>query len=258
MKAILEPALADCRAIYDLDGVMERYWAYVDLMTKKRGEFLPLGSFSPMGKRQKDFLDGLIALESEAFATQVCDEVGQELESSAMYRVMLVVVDEPRNGWTQRFLTDADWRFSSGTDFIPKSQPIIGFDRWVSVQLWTTEFDGAPREPNLSYVRQETRAALARAEYQRNHGYPKTLLEMMTQESAVMCFSGEAIHLEPDDLEYSQAILEPFLASTDYPTNFAAMYGDQPAISVGFPPLGLSSRTGFALSASIGASIRFS
>jgi hypothetical protein len=247
----LEPVLADCRAIYNLEGVMERYWAYVDLMTKKRDEFLPLGAFSPMGKRQQDFLDGLIALNAEELAAKVCQEACSELELGAAYRVLLVVVDEPRNGWTQRFLTDADWRFSSKTDSVPKSQPTIGFDRWVSVQLWTTAFEGQIREPNLAYVRQETRAALARAEYQRTHGYPKTLLEMMTQESAVMSFSGEEIHLESDDLEYSQAILEPLLSSTDYPTNFAAMYGDQAAISVGFKPLGISSRTGFALSASI-------
>jgi hypothetical protein len=52
-------------------------------------------------------------------------------------------------------------------------------------------------------------------------------------------------------------ILEPLLASTDYPTNFAAMYGDEAAKSVGFTPLGISSRTGFALSSTIGSSIRF-
>jgi hypothetical protein len=253
MNVILEPVLADCRAIYDLEDVMERYWAYVDLMTKKRGELLPLGAFSPMGKRQKDFLDDLLALEAEDFAAKICKQASQELESDAVYRVMLVVVDEPRNGWTQRYLTDADWRFPGMTKPIPKNSLANGFDRWVSVQLWTTEFDGQTRVPTLAYVRQETRAALARAEYQRIHGYPITLKDMMLQEGTVMTFSGEEIDLEPDDLKYSQAILEPLLNSTDYPTNFAAMYGDEAAISVGFPPLGLSSRTGFALSASIGA-----
>ena len=86
MKATLEPILRDCRAIYTLDGVMERYWAYVNLMTKDKGEFLPLGAFSPMGKRQGAFLDELIALEAEAWAQKLCHQVTTELEST-----------EPRN-----------------------------------------------------------------------------------------------------------------------------------------------------------------
>jgi hypothetical protein len=247
MKAILEPILRDCRAIYDLSEVMDRYWAYVRLMTEARGEFLPLGSFSPMGKRQADFLDALIAMDAEGHAARVCNEVCAELESDAIFRVMLVVVDEPRNGWTQRFLTDADWRFSSKTDQLPKMAVPKGFDRWVSVQLWTTEFGGEDRQPTLEYVRQETRAALYRAVHQRELGIPETLEAMMRQEGAVMNFSGEAIELAPDDLEFTQNILEPLLQSRDYPTNFAAMYGDEPARSVGYIPLGLSSRAGFAL-----------
>jgi hypothetical protein len=247
MKAMLEPVLRDCRAIYDLTKVMDRFWAYVRLQTEARGEFLPLGAFSPMGKRQADFLDALIAMDAEGHAARVCQEACTELESNAVFRVMLVVVDEPRNGWTQRFLTDADWRFSSKTDQLPKMAAPNGFDRWVSVQLWTTEFGGENRIPTLEYVRQETRAALCRAVHQREFGIPETLEAMMVQEGAVMNFSGKAIELSADDLEFTHSILEPRLQSRDYPTNFAAMYGDEPARSVGYAPLGLSSRAGFAL-----------
>jgi hypothetical protein len=247
MKATLEPILRDCRAIYDLTEVMDRYWAYVRLMTEARGEFLPLGSFSPMGKRQEGFLDALIALDAEEYAARVCQEACAELESNAIFRVLLVVVDEPHNGWTQRFLTDADWRFSSSTDQLPKMAPAVGFDRWVSVQLWTTELTCEDRTPTLEYVRQETRAALYRAVHQREFGVPETLEVMMQQEGAVMNFSGESVHLESEDLEFTQSILEPLLQSRDYPINFAAMYGDEPAKSVGYAPLGVSSRAGFAL-----------
>jgi hypothetical protein len=247
MKVTLEPILRDCRAIYDLSEVMDRYWTYVRLVNESKGEFLPLGAFSPMGRRQADYLDALIAMNAEGYAARVCQEVCAELESNAVFRVMLVVVDEPRNGWTQRFLTDADWRFSSKTDQLPKMAAPNGFDRWVSVQLWTTEFNGTDRTPTLEYVRQETRAALYRALYRREFGVPETLEAMMSQEGAVMSFSGEKIQLEPDDLEFTRNILEPLSQSRDYPTNFAAMYGDEPAKSVGYAPLGLSSRAGFAL-----------
>ncbi len=247
MNAYLEPILRDCRAIYDLSEVMDRYWAYVRLMTEARGEFLPLGAFSPMGKRQAAFLDALITLDAEDHAARVCAEVCAALESDAIFRVMLVVVDEPGNGWTQRFLTDADWRFSSKTDSMPKQAPPKGFDRWVSVQLWTTNFDGEPRALTLDYVRQETRAALRRAIHQTEFGYPNTLATMMRQEGEVLAFSGEQILLEPDDLEFTQVILEPLRNSDDYSTNFAALYGDDAARSVGYAPLGLSLRAGFGL-----------
>ena len=52
MQATLEPILQDCRDIYELGGVMERFSKYIRLMTETRGELLPLCAFSPMGKRQ--------------------------------------------------------------------------------------------------------------------------------------------------------------------------------------------------------------
>jgi hypothetical protein len=247
MPALLEPVLQACRQIYDLNGTMERYNAYVHLMTKARGEFLPLGSFSPMGKRQKDFLDGLLAQNAESYALETAHIAVQELEISRTYRLALVVVDEPRNGWTQRHLTDAEWRFSPPHS-IPKSNtPRFPEAMWVTVQLWTTEFDGTDRAPSLEYVRQETRAALARAEFQHKNGLPTSLESMMRQKAFVLRFSGEQFVLSPDDLEYTKAVLEPHLKSTHHPTNFAAMYGDKAAKSVGFLPLGVSDRAGFAL-----------
>jgi len=42
-------------------------------------------------------------------------------------------------------------------------------------------------------------------------------------------------------------VIQPYLDTTDYPTLFACLYGDEAAKSVGYPPLGLSERAGFAL-----------
>ncbi len=242
MRVTLHSILKDCRAIYHLEGVMARYQSYVALMTGSNGEFLPLGSFSPMGQRQAAYLDALLELGAEDFAAHVGDEVCAELnELPDVYRLMLVVVDEPRNGWTQRFLTDADWRFSEKTDSLPKAARPQGFDRWVSVQLWTD----VPVTPE--YVRQETRAALYRAAYTWRHGFPHALEAMMRQEGNALRFAGSALNLEPDELAYTAAILEPLRSSTHYATNFAALYGDAAARSVGFEPLGLSANAGFAL-----------
>jgi hypothetical protein len=247
MPVFLEPVLQACRDIYTLEGVMERYNTYVDLMTAARGEFLPLGAFSPMGKRQKDFLTALLELQAETCALETAQHAVQELQTTQSYRVAVVVVDEPRNGWTQRYLTDAEWRFAAPHSMPQNNTPRLPDAIWVTAQLWTTEFDGTERMPTLEYVRQETRAALARAEHQRKNGLPTTLESMMRQEAFVLGFSDEQIPMSPDDLEYTQTVLKPHLESLHHPTNFAAMYGDQVAKSVGFLPLGLSARAGFAL-----------
>lgn len=246
MPVFLEPVLQAYRDIYNLEGVMERYWAYVDLMTKARGEHLPLGAFSPMGKRQADYLDGLLALNAESHAVQIAEQAMLELGSSRTYRMVLIVIDEPKNGWTQRHLSDADWRFK-GYVLPQNNTPRMPSDTWVTVQLWTTTFLGESQAPNLEYIRQENRAALARAEYQWQHGLPTTLQQMLCQEGTVLRFSGERIALSSDDLEYSRAILEPLLGSQQYSTNFAALYGDIAAKGVGYPALGLSPRAGFAV-----------
>jgi hypothetical protein len=251
MPALLEPVLQACRDIYDLDGVMERYNAYVHFMTQARGEFLPLGSFSPMGKRQKDFLDGLLEKNAEAHALETAQTALSEIKTSQIYRLALVVVDEPRNGWTQRYLTDAEWRFSPPHSIPKNNIARVPDATWIPVQLWTTEFQGTDRAPNLEYVCQETRAALARAKYQQKNGLPTSLESMLRQEAFVLRFSGEPIPMSPDDLEYTKAVLEPHLKSTHHPTNFAALYGDQAAKSVGFLPLGVSERAGFALALEI-------
>jgi hypothetical protein len=247
MQAKLEPIINDLRAIYNLEGAMVRYWSYVDLMTKRRHEQLPLGDFSPMGKRQADFLDKLIALGAEDIASEVCLGVCEELSSDAIFRVMLVIVDEPKNGWTQRFLTDADWRFSKPRELSKKSQP-KDFDRWVTVQLWTTDIDLEPLLPTPSHVRQKTRAAIFRAYWQQRQGYPSTLSEMIRQEGSVMKFSGETLSVDQNALYSIKQVVTPLLDSIDFPTNFAAFYGDEAAISVGYEPLGLPPQAGFLLS----------
>jgi hypothetical protein len=53
--------------------------------------------------------------------------------------------------------------------------------------------------------------------------------------------------LEPDDLDYTREVLRPHLGSSHPPVLLAALYGDEAARSVGYPPLGLSADAGLAL-----------
>ena len=241
MEILLVPVLRSLRDLYDIEGVMPRFQAYVSLaFGETRGEPLPIGAFSPMGQRQRAFLDALIDSGAERVAAEAASEGARRLEPlSDIYRSMLVVTDVPRNGWTQRHLTDAEWRFSNKYDALPKNAPPVGFDRWVSVQLWTDE------RPTAEYVRRETMAAIYRAAHQRHIGLPRTLGDMICQEGRAYAFAGYAPDLDADDLSYSREVIKPLLRSAHYPTCFTAFYGDEAARSVGYEPLGLSAQAGF-------------
>lgn len=239
----VHPILRDLRALYDVEDALPRFRAYVDLMTAGP-EFLPLGAFSPMGQRQPAFLGALLSLDAEAVAARACAELEAELAHvRGVFRLLLVVVDEPRNGWTQRWLTDAEWRLQGKYDGLPKDRPAVGFDRWVTVQLWTDVSASAET------VRQEVRASVGRAAWQRRHGPPLTLRQMLAQEGHAARFAGEPPFLDPDDLAYTRAVLTPLLDQKHWPTCFAALYGDDAARAAGFPPLGVSHRAGFGLAA---------
>ncbi|MGH1366475.1 MAG: hypothetical protein ACRBF0_23135 [Calditrichia bacterium] len=241
MNISITPILQSLRDIYDIEGIMPRFQAYLSLMLgDTRGEAFPLGVFSPMGKRQSGYLDNLIALEAESIAEKAAAEAAAKLSAvSSTYRLLLVVADVARNGWTQRYLTDAEWRLQNKYDAMPQNARPINFDRWVTVQLWTDE------EPNAAYISRETQATIYRAAYRERIGIPKTLAEMMHQEGRAMAFAGYSPTLNEEDIAYSRQIIEPFRQSNDYPVCFTALYGDEIAKAVGYQGLGLSKMAGF-------------
>lgn len=241
MKVSLTPMLQSLRDIYKVEGIMPRFQAYRSLMLgDTRGEAFPLGVFSPMGIRQADYLDALIALEAESIAENAAIQAAARLSFlSDDYRLILVVVDEKRNSWTERHITDAEWRLQNKYDEMPQDAKPVGFDRWVSVQLWTDE------EPSASYIQKETQASIYRAAHRRHVGVAKTLREMMYQEGRAMAFAGFVPELDSDDIAYSRQVIKPHQMSTDYHICFTALYGDEIARAVGYQPLGLSTRAGF-------------
>ena len=242
MKATLTEVLSDLRGLYEIENRFQRFDAYRALASGKiRGEPLPIGTFSPMGERQADYLDRLLALDAEQLAQTIADEVVADFVTFPdKFRLMLVVADVPRNGWTERNLTDAQWRFTP-YDTLPKDVAMKGFDRWVTVLLWTDV------EATEAYVRREARAALYRALHFRHVGTPKTLQEMMRQEGRALAYAGYMLESSPEELEYSRYVIEPHLQSGEFPVCFAALYGDEAARKAGYEALGLESKAGFQL-----------
>ncbi len=245
MRLHIHSILRELRGLYDVGerNTLERFWAYTTLASGGP-ELLPLGDFSPMGKRQPGSLDALLAMDAEALTAEYAREIEIELEDmQAEFRLMLVVADEPNNGWTQRWLTDAAWRF--GPEKVPQPTPER---RWVTVQLWTHVL------PTPEYLRSQLRGAVMRAVWKMNCGLPVTLADHLAQEGAALkfgggLFAGKPLTLEPDERSYTRQVLEPLLGSGHWPTIFAALYGDEAAREVGFPPLGLGALAGLGLAA---------
>ncbi len=246
MRLNVYPILRELRALYDVGerNELDRFWAYKRLMVDGP-ELLPLGDFSPMGRRQPEYLDALLAMDAEALAAVDAREIGAELAGvQADLRLILVVVDQPNNGWTQRWLTDAAWRFE--TEKVTGQNP---HRRWVTVQLWTHV------PPTSGYLKAQLRGAVARAIWRLKHGDLVTLDDMMRQKGWALAFAGGTFAGEPlttaeDELEYTRQVLAPLRQSDHWPICFAALYGDEAAREVGFPPLGLGALAGLALAAS--------
>src|SRR5204863_406485 len=53
--------------------------------------------------------------------------------------------------------------------------------------------------------------------------------------------------LDPDDLEYTRAVIAPHLDARDRATVIACLFGDPAAAALGYAPQGLSPRAGLAL-----------
>jgi hypothetical protein len=255
VKLHVHPILRELRALYDVGerNTLDRYRAYKRLMVDGP-ELLPLGDFSPMGQRQPEYLDALIEMNAEAVAAACAREIEAELvDSPAEFRLMLVVADQPRNGWTQRWLTDAAWRF--GPEQRPGPSPDrrgitargwTAGERWVTVQVWTHV------TPTFMYLRSQLRCAAVRAIWRGQHGGPVTLADMMAQEGAALrfgggLFAGAPLALAADELDYTREVLAPYRHSDHWPSCFAALYGDEAAREVGFPPLGLSALAGLGV-----------
>lgn len=237
----LVPLLQIQRELYALPRGLERFRSYIETLTDDEGDMeLPLMGMNPMGhEHNSQLLDHLLEIDAEGTARSAVEDANRRLnlapsaDNAPTLRVALVVVDDLRGQWTNRYFTEASHRFDSR-----------GATRrnWATVFCWVTE----RWTPPLIY--QETLAAIYRTLYMQKHGFPKRLDAMLLQEGLAMHFAQmDPPMLDADDLEYSRAVVEPLMERDEFPTIFGVLYGDDAARSVGYQPIGLSERAGFAV-----------
>ncbi len=231
------PLLQVQRDLYQLPRGFERFREYLRTMIDPdSGDLkLPLVAMNPMGKDHLPaFLDKLIGLDADGEAVRATAEAQAILKTEpGEYKVCLVVSDDWRGGWTNRYTTEFDYRFR---------QKAYYKRGWIAGILWTSE-TYTPEQ-----IREEVQLCLFRAAHIQQHGYARTLGEMLAQESYAMRMAGSTTPtLDPDDLAYTREVLTSYLDKTDQPTLIAALYGDAAAHQLGYPSLGLSPRAGLAL-----------
>lgn len=225
------------RDLYRLPRGFERFQEYLRTMIDPgtKDLQLPLSEMNPMGKDHvPELLDRLLSIDAEEAGASATELAGKALTASpGHFRVCLVLSDDAKGGWTNRFTTELSHRLGE------RAYRKRG---WITGVLWTSE------APSAEAVAAEVLASIFRTSYVLEHGEAATLGELLSQEGYAMKAAGLTTpRLEDDDVAYTREVLAPLLARTDSATLIAALFGDAAARELGHEPLGLSPGAGLAL-----------
>ena len=238
MHLTFVPLLKIQRELYALPRGMERFREYIKTMTDaETGDLaLPLVAMNPMGKEHVPALiDDYLALGAEEIAEDAVKQAGAKAPA-LHYQVALVVSDDLKGGWTNRWASEFSHRIEYAA--VTKRGWLVGI-------LWTSEPASAQN------VRDAVLTSIYRAEYLQTHAAPQTLGEMLDQEGYAMARAGCLTPaLDDDDLAYTRSVIAPHLGAHDRATVIACLFGDRAAAALGYPPQGLSDRAGLALALS--------
>lgn len=231
----LLPLLKTQQDLLSLPRGRKRFERYLEVMIGGTGDIvLPLPGFNPMAKKHAaEVVDSLIDMEAETQTATLLREVEARLPPLVSnFRAALVVFDDLKGGWTNRYTVEMGLRFKPEAE-IKRN--------WIVVPFWTSETQ------TLETVRVRVTEAIYRRAFHLRHGAAFDLQAKMTQEGLAAVFSGANDPcLDLEDLEYTREVIAPHLDSIEYPTVFSCLWGDSAAKSLGYTPLGLSDRAGFA------------
>jgi hypothetical protein len=234
------PLLGTQLEIYNVPLGLERFKSYIKTILgslEDDTELAPLAHMNPMAKdHAKVYLENLIAIEADATAQTAVTDFKSRFNrlNDLDIKVSLVVCDDAKGGWTNRYLNEFTYFFDfDKRDFLKRP--------WLMVPCWTGD------EVSGERIYKDTLAYLYRLAYVFEHHQAKTLRQMLEQEGQVLAFAGIAQGLDADEFEYSRAVIEAYLESTAKPVQLACLYGDEAAKSVGYEPFGLAHRAGFGL-----------
>ena len=223
----------------------ERFRQYLRTIKAPEGNSLELPSLiamNPMGKEHVTaLLDELLALDADGIAARATAEASARLEETpGDCKITLVIADDLKGGWTNRYANEFTHRFQCGgtTGTLPRWLK----DFWITGLLWSSE------RASERAVREAILTAAYRTAYVQRHGPARTLRQRLAQEGAVMAMAGcsEPV-FDPEEIAYTREVLIPFLEAEDMRTCIECLFGDVAGRSLGFAPRGLSRWAGLAV-----------
>lgn len=242
------PLLRTQRDLHDVPRGMERFRQYLRTITNDEGtglELPSLGIMNPMGREHVSaLLDALMALDADGIAARAAAEATVALkELPGDFKLGLVVADDLKGGWTNRYDQEYGLRFGRLSGPLADGRlPKWLKHHWLTGILWSSE------PASAKAVREAVLTTLYRLAYVHEHGSARNLREMIDQEGHVMTRAGcTGPKLDDEDIAYTREVLVPFLDVEDKRTVIECMFGDPAGKTLGFTPRGLSHWAGLAL-----------
>ena len=241
------PLLQIQRELQGLPSNMDRFRQYLRTIIGPDGNTLelpPLGIMNPMGKEHVTvLLDAYLALDADGIATRALAEASTQVaDDPGDFKVALVVVDDLKGGWTNRYDYEFTLRFGQRPMARDGSRPKWLKDYWLTGVLWSSE------PPSERAVREAVLTVVHRTAYIQRNVPARNLRDMLAQEGHVMTAAGcSGPVLDDDDIAYTREVLVPFLDADDKRTAIECLFGDAPGRTLGFTPRGLSPWAGLAL-----------
>lgn len=245
MRIECVPQLEVLRELYEKPRDMARFSWYLEQMLGKDADgeldvILPITGANPMGRQHcLDAVVELLRIDAERVSREAALEALPHFTGVDVdVKLSVTLLDDVGGGWTHRYLTEAGIRMCTDPRL---ERSAVRRRRFVTVPCWTSERYTPER------IRQLTRASLFRFAHMFQRGLPRTLREIMAMDGNARRFAGETPGLSEEELEYTHAVIEPFLESAEFPVQFACLFGDEAAREVGYPPQGLGAYAGWEL-----------
>jgi hypothetical protein len=240
------PLLTVMRDLHAIPRGRERFRKYLRTIGGRDAgslELPPLVIMNPMGKDHVTaLLDELLALDADGIAARAAAEASAQLaDESGDFKAALVIADDLKGGWTNRYAAEFSLRFPGGAR---SRGPLPRWTKhfWVTGVLWSSE------HASERVVREAMLTAAYRAAYRQRHGPARTLRDRLAQEGHVLARAGCAGPvLDEEDIAYTREVLAPCLDAEDMRTAIECLFGDAAGRTLGFTPRGLSPWAGLAL-----------
>ncbi|MEM7127997.1 MAG: hypothetical protein AAF702_16805 [Chloroflexota bacterium] len=198
---------------------------------------VPITSANPMGREHcLDAVNKLLAVDADGVAWRALEEAAGELEMNASSaRATVILLDDVAGGWTNRYTTEANWRMRRDL----QAERANRKRQYIQIVCWASEAYTVER------IHEEARAALYRHLWIEQNGPPETLQQVMELDGGAYAFAGRQPTLPDDELDYTREVMQPHLDNVDFPIQFAFLFGDEAAQSIGYEPQGVSAYAGF-------------